>query len=100
MGAEQEKRDPRRFLKGYDAAGTEQLRNRAQHAHGIRKKLENETADHGVERLVAGELSDIGLNEAYIVEAGLDRARPGPGDGSGIAFDPHHLARRADQLAR
>jgi hypothetical protein len=99
VGAEQKKGHPRRFLEGHDPAGTEQLGNRAQSAHRIRKKLENEAADYGVERLVVGELSHIGLDEVHMVVAGLSRTRPGAGNGSGIAFYPHHLARGANELA-
>ena len=80
---------PRWLVKGYDSAGTDQLRQGSQSGNGIGKKLENETAHQCIEWLVARKLAHIGLREGHIVQAGLGHTRSGPGLNAGRVLPPH-----------
>jgi hypothetical protein len=79
-------------VKGYDSAGTDQLKQGSQGVHRIGKKLQNETANHCVEWFVARELAHIGLPEGHIVQSSLGRAISGSGYPARVTFYPHHLS--------
>jgi hypothetical protein len=63
----------------------------------IGKKLENETTDYCIERLIDWELPHIGLREDHVVQAGIGHASSGSANRAFIAFYAHYFPIGADE---
>ena len=79
-------------MKGQHTSWTNQRRNQPQHADGIRKKHQNESAYRCIEELVRDKVLDVRFDESYIAQSSFSHPYSRPGNGFRIAFDPNYLA--------
>ena len=63
-------------MKGEDSSGANQQCQLAQNCNRIRQPHQNKTAYRGIERFTCGDLGNIGLDKAHIVQAYRCHASP------------------------
>ena len=87
-------RRPRRFLESNNSTGANQQRQLAQNGNRIRKPHQNQTAHGCVEGFICGDLGNIGLDKAHIMQASFSHASPRAVEGALVALDSHNLSRK------
>ena len=100
MRGKRENGRPTWFVKGYDSAATDQLRQGTQRGNRIGQKLQNEAAHHCIEWFDVRKFAHIRLREAHIMQGRLSHANSGSGYRARIAFYSNHLSCRTHKSAR
>ena len=89
---------PARLLKCQDAAGVNELEQRFQCFAHVRKKLEDQPADNGVEQRAGVWPGHIRLHKGDVRQSERTRAFPGPCKCQAVKVYAHDLAGWSDQL--
>jgi len=87
-------------LEGNNSTGANQQRQLAQNGSRVRKPHQNETAHGRVEVFTCGDLGNIGLDEAHIMQASFSHASPRAVEGARVALDSHNLSGMTNQSGR
>jgi hypothetical protein len=83
-------------LESNNSTGANQQRQLAQNGSWVRKPHQNETAHGCVEGFTCGDLGNIGLDEAHIMQACFSHTSPRTVEGARVALDSHNLSGRTN----